>query len=56
MKLIFFDIDGTLAMPGHEPSIATVEAIRSCRNKGNKVFLSTGRTLDTVQNNISSIG
>jgi hypothetical protein len=56
MKLIFFDIDGTLAMPGNGPSIATVEAIRACRNKGNKVFLSTGRTKLVVPNEISDIG
>jgi Cof subfamily protein (haloacid dehalogenase superfamily) len=56
MKLIFFDIDGTLAMPGNGPSIATVEAIRACRNKGNKVFLSTGRTKLVVPNEISNIG
>jgi hypothetical protein len=56
MKLVFFDIDGTLAMPGHEPSNATVEAIRACRNKGNKVFISTGRVKASVQKDITDIG
>ena len=30
-KLLFFDIDGTLAMPGHPPAEADVEAIRRAR-------------------------
>jgi hypothetical protein len=54
--LIFFDIDGTLAMPGNAPSKATVEAIRSCRRNGSKVFISTGRTKDTVPSEITAIG
>jgi hypothetical protein len=56
MKLLFFDIDGTLAMPGYAPTLATVEAIRSCRVGGNKVFISTGRTKDSVPAYVAEIG
>jgi hypothetical protein len=56
MKLLFFDIDGTLADLGHVPSPATVETIRACRANGHKVFLSTGRTLNMVPEAIAAIG
>ena len=55
-KMLFFDIDGTLATPGHTPSSATVQAIRKARQKGHKVFLSTGRTLGGVPFPILDIG
>jgi hypothetical protein len=56
MKLLFFDIDGTLATLGRDPSPATVETIRACRAKGNKVFISTGRTKNMVPKAIAAIG
>ncbi len=44
MKLIFVDIDGTLTIPGENtPPESAVKAIRAAQEKGNKVFLSTGR-------------
>ena len=44
MKLIFLDIDGTLTKPGENiPPESALEAIRKTREKGNKVFLCTGR-------------
>jgi hypothetical protein len=55
-KLIFFDIDGTLAMPGNLPSAVTVQAIRAVRKAGHKVFLSTGRTQRDVSQSILNIG
>lgn len=55
-KLLFFDIDGTLAYPRCDPSTATVTAIRQARRNGNKVFLCTGRTLENVPNSIMNIG
>lgn len=55
-KLLFFDIDGTLATPGNAPSPATVEAIRKARMSGHKVFLSTGRTLGGVPLAVLNIG
>lgn len=55
-KLIFFDIDGTIAIPGTKPSAATVRAIRAARANGHKVFLSTGRLESSVAGNVHSIG
>ncbi|MBQ9328827.1 MAG: HAD family phosphatase [Solobacterium sp.] len=44
MKLIFLDIDGTLTEPGSNvPPVSALEAIRRTQNKGNLVFLCTGR-------------
>lgn len=55
-KLLFFDIDGTLAYPRSDPSPATVDTIRSARAKGHKVFISTGRTRDSVPEAVTEIG
>lgn len=55
-KLIFLDIDGTIVSPGQIPSGATVEAIRSARANGHKVFLSTGRREADVPEPVRSIG
>ncbi len=55
-KILFFDIDGTLAYPRKNPSPATVDAIRKARSNGHKVFLSTGRTLDRVPETVMEIG
>jgi hypothetical protein len=44
MKLIFLDIDGTLTEPGSNvPPDSALEAIRRSQEKGNLVFLCTGR-------------
>jgi len=43
-KIIFLDIDGTLTQPGsNEPPESAAEAVRKTREKGNYVFLCTGR-------------
>lgn len=55
-KLLFFDIDGTLAHPGQRPSPATVAAIRQARARGHRAFLSTGRTMDSVPGPVAEIG
>lgn len=55
-KLLFFDIDGTLAIPGQLPGKATVEAIRSARRAGHLAFLSTGRTESVVPPAVAAIG
>ena len=55
-KLLLFDIDGTLAVPGRAPSSATVEAIRRAREKGHIAFISTGRTFDSVPPSVAEIG
>lgn len=55
-KLLFFDIDGTLAMPGSPPTEAVVNAIRRARAKGHLAFLSTGRPEWLVEAQIKEIG
>lgn len=55
-KLLFFDIDGTLACPGQNPSERTVSAIRRARAKGHKVFLGTGRSKASVPEAVREIG
>lgn len=55
-KLLFFDIDGTLAHPGQSPSPATISAIRQARSNGHKAFLSTGRTMDSIPRPVAEIG
>ncbi len=43
-KIIFLDIDGTLTEPGsNEPPESAADAVRKAREKGNYVFLCTGR-------------
>ncbi|MBE5959517.1 MAG: HAD family hydrolase [Lachnospiraceae bacterium] len=50
MKLIFLDIDGTLTVAGeNEPPESAIRAIRKTREKGNKVFLCTGRNYDMLK-------
>ena len=45
-KLIFLDIDGTLAMPGSStPPDSALDAIRAAQENGHKVFICTGRSL-----------
>lgn len=55
-KLLFFDIDGTLAYPRLSPSSATVNAIRKARSNGHKVLLCTGRTVDSIPTAVAGIG
>ena len=55
-KLLFFDIDGTLAYPQQEPPISAAAAIRQARQKGHMAFLSTGRTIDSIPESVSRIG
>lgn len=44
MKLIFLDIDGTLTEPGSNiPPESALTAIRKTQERGNRVFLCTGR-------------
>ena len=55
-KLLFFDIDGTLAYPQQEPPVSSVEAIRQARHNGHMAFISTGRTIDSIPEAVSRIG
>ena len=55
-KLVFFDIDGTLAMPTHPVSPAVADAIRRLRANGHMAFLGTGRAEAIVPPEIKAIG
>lgn len=55
-KLIFLDVDGTIAGPGQPPRPSTVEAVRTARSRGHKVFLCTGRLEADVAENVRAIG
>ena len=55
-KLIFLDIDGTIAAPGQPPRPSTAEAVHAARRHGHKVFLCTGRLEMDVPENVWTIG
>lgn len=55
-RLLFFDIDGTLTMPGRPPDPETVDAIRSVHKAGHMVLLSTGRAQEWVEPSVMDIG
>lgn len=55
-KLLFFDIDGTLAWPGNPPSGKTVEALQKARQNGHKIFISTGRGTRGIDPPVKAIG
>lgn len=51
MKAIFFDIDGTLvSFKTHEIPQTTIDAITIAKEKGNKIFISTGRPKMIINN------
>ncbi len=50
-KALFFDIDGTLvSFKTHEIPESTIEAIRKAHERGNKIFISTGRPYVIINN------
>lgn len=54
-KALFFDIDGTLvSFNTHRIPQSTVDALRQAKAKGVKVYISTGRPVDFI-NNLSQI-
>lgn len=56
MKLFFLDIDGTIALPGTAPSPLLTQTIAALRAQGDKVFLCTGRTLQSVPEAVKPLG
>jgi len=49
IKAVFFDIDGTLvSFKTHDVAASTEEAIEQLKNKGIKVFVSTGRSINSI--------
>ncbi|GMO11893.1 MAG: Cof-type HAD-IIB family hydrolase [Treponemataceae bacterium] len=55
MKIIFSDIDGTLAEHG-SVSASTVNACKKVRENGHKLFVCTGRPLSNIPDSILQIG
>lgn len=55
-KLIFLDIDGTLVSALSSPTPAVAEAIQNTRTNGHQVFLSTGRNLAIIGQDILKLG
>ena len=55
-KLLFFDIDGTLAYPRNIHTPETVSEIRQARKNGHNAFISTGRTIDSIPPAVAAIG
>lgn len=55
-KLIFLDIDGTLVAALSSPSLGVRAAIRDARANGHRVFLSTGRNLAIIGQDILEVG
>ena len=53
MKIVFFDIDGTLAERTHVPASAA-EAVRKLRDAGSLVFICTGRSHHYVKTHFGS--
>lgn len=48
-KIIFLDIDGTLCQPGNnKPPLSALNAIKETQEKGNLVYLCTGRNLGMI--------
>ncbi|MCD8197905.1 MAG: HAD family hydrolase [Lachnospiraceae bacterium] len=54
-KLIFVDIDGTIYMMDHGISSALAEGFRRVRANGHKVFISTGRTWNSLPEEVTSL-
>lgn len=55
MKVIFFDIDGTLIDENHHMLESTKEAIQAARKNGHLCFINTGRTNCLVENSIAKM-
>lgn len=56
-KLIFLDIDGTMLVPGtKEPSALMKQAVSAARALGHKVFISSGRNVPMIVDEIKNIG
>ena len=48
-KLVFLDIDGTLADERHEVPISAQEACKAARSRGHKLFICTGRSMPKIE-------
>lgn len=50
IKAVFFDVDGTLlSFRNHQVPASTITAIEQLKKKGVKIFVSTGRSINSIQ-------
>lgn len=56
MKIIFLDVDGTIFNTKKQIPDSTLQAICSAREKGNKVFICTGRSPGQIPKNLRDVG
>ncbi|MEM1486336.1 Cof-type HAD-IIB family hydrolase [Oscillospiraceae bacterium PP1C4] len=56
MKVVFFDIDGTLIDIDQRLTDSTAEAVRRLQHKGNLAILNTGRPICTIPKNVMALG
>lgn len=55
-KIIFLDVDGTLVNDNGVVPVSAEKAIKKAREKGNEIFLCTGRSLAEIYPHILEIG
>jgi len=55
-KIIFLDIDGTFTVPLEKPTELASRAVREARKNGHKVFISTGRNMPIVSEDVLEVG
>ena len=55
-KIVFLDIDGTFTVPLEKPTELAARAVREARENGHKVFVSTGRNMPIVSEDVLAAG
>ncbi len=55
-KIVFLDIDGTFTIPLEGPTVLAAKAIREARKNGHRIFISTGRNMPIVSEEVLSVG
>lgn len=55
MHYLFFDVDGTLLPFGKKLPASTGEALKLAKEKGNKIFLATGRSMAELDDEMRAI-
>ncbi len=55
-KIVFLDIDGTFTVPLEKPTSLAIRAVREARKNGHKIFISTGRNMPIVSEDVLNAG
>lgn len=55
-RIVFLDVDGTITDPVGHIAGSTIEAVRTARSRGHRVFLSTGRARSQIAETVRGIG